>query len=226
MSDTPLKILIVDDDDTNLLVLRSMLQKYFDNIQVIEANSGINALSYLTKKIVDLIILDIQMPQMDGFETAKMIQSRSKTKHIPIVFLTAVYKSDDFKNRGYDVGAVDYLIKPIQPLKLTEKISFYLRFIQQQHLHNREEEAIEQKVDEQIADLQDKSLQQEMIDRKHLQEISQELSISLNTIIGYKEALKKITLNLAYTKGMSELNKIDDELKKMLNLSKKCNAAL
>ncbi len=226
MSDDNIEILIVDDDDTNRLVLHHMLKKHFNRVIITEANSGINALSHLTKRIADLIILDIQMPQMDGFETAKMIQTRSKTQHIPIVFLTAVYKSDEFKDRGYDVGAVDYLIKPIQPDKLIQKISFYLRFIQQQRLHNREEEAIEEKVEEEIGELQDQTLKQEIIDRKRLKEISQELSTSLNTISGYKDALQKVTLNLAYKDGISELNKIDFEIKKMLDLSKKCSAAL
>jgi len=126
-------ILIVDDNKNNLLSLRALIEKNFRQAEVIEADSGLTALSLLLQKPADLIFLDIQMPQMDGFETAKIIQSRVKTRHIPIIFLTAAYKSEDFKKKGYELGATDYLTKPIDPTRLTDKIRLYLRFIQKQH---------------------------------------------------------------------------------------------
>lgn len=134
MSHSPnsIKILIVDDNKNNLLSLRALIEKNFQQAEVIEADSGINALSMLLKETADLIFLDIQMPQMDGFETAQMIKSRIKTQNIPIIFLTAAYKSDEFKKKGFEVGATDYLTKPIDPTKLTEQIRLYLRFVQKQ----------------------------------------------------------------------------------------------
>jgi CheY-like chemotaxis protein len=125
-----IKILIVDDNPNNLLSLRALIEKNFKQAEVIEADSGISALSMLLKISADLIFLDIQMPQMDGFETAQMIKSRIKTRNIPIIFLTAAYKSDEFKKKGFDVGAADYLTKPIDPKKLTNKIRLYLNFLQ------------------------------------------------------------------------------------------------
>ena len=70
------------------------MEEHFEEIEIVEANSGIEALEVLMRESIDLIILDIQMPEMDGFQTAKLIRSRKKTRNIPIVFLTVAYKSE------------------------------------------------------------------------------------------------------------------------------------
>ncbi len=144
------RILIVDDNKNNLFTLNNLLGEHIQ-AEVIQADSGITALQILLKEKVDLILLDVQMPEMDGFETAKLIRSRKKTQHIPIVFLTAAYKSDEFKQRGFDVGAADYLTKPIDATLLISRIQTYLRFIEQEHLHNAE---LELKVQQRTAELQ------------------------------------------------------------------------
>ncbi|MEN8219979.1 MAG: response regulator, partial [Pseudomonadota bacterium] len=134
-----LKILIVDDDPNNLLSLHGLLEEYLSKVHIIEANSGISALSLLMKESVDLIFLDIQMPKMDGFETAQMIQSRQKMRHVPIVFLTAAYKSAEFHKKGLELGATDYLTKPINTTDLIGKVKTYLRLIQQERLRQEEQ---------------------------------------------------------------------------------------
>ena len=125
----PLVILIVDDVPSNLFTLRALLEEHFEDVEITEANSGFEALEKLMREPVDLIILDIQMPEMDGFQTAKLIRSRRKTKNIPIVFLTAAYKSDQFRNQGFSLGATDYLTKPIDDYQLTTRINSYLSII-------------------------------------------------------------------------------------------------
>ena len=130
MSNTKLTILIVDDNENNLISLRAVIEKNFSQANVIDADSGLHALSILLRQSVDLIFLDIQMPNMDGFETAQMIRSREKIRDVPIIFLTAAYKSDDFKKKGFDVGGTDYLTKPIDSNLLVDKIRLYLRFVQ------------------------------------------------------------------------------------------------
>ena len=92
-------ILIVDDNSNNLFTLRTIIHQYI-NAQVIEAASGEKALDILINRRVDLIILDIQMDGMDGFETASIIKSRKRTQDIPIIFLTAAYISDEFQGTG------------------------------------------------------------------------------------------------------------------------------
>lgn len=142
-------ILIVDDNKNNLFTLRTLINEHIE-ANIIEADSGQGALDVLLLKAVDLIILDVQMPEMDGFETAKLIRSFKKTRHIPIVFLTAAYKSAEFQQKGFASGAADYLTKPIDAPQLISRINTYLRFIEQERRHHAE---LEQKVQERTAEL-------------------------------------------------------------------------
>ncbi len=123
-------ILIVDDNKMNLKNLHHLFEEELQQVKVFEAQSGVIALNVLMKEKVDLILLDVQMSQMDGFETAKFIRSRRKTKHIPIIFLTAAYKSEEFKKKGYELGAIDYLTKPIETYTFITTIQDYLQRIQ------------------------------------------------------------------------------------------------
>ena len=91
-------ILTVDDNPNNLFTLRTLLESSLD-ADVIEAQSGAEALEKISEQKIDLILLDIQMPEMNGFEVAKLIRNRRKFQNIPIIFLTAVYKSEDFKQQ-------------------------------------------------------------------------------------------------------------------------------
>jgi len=132
------KLLIVDDNENNLFALRTLIQKHMD-VDVLEATSGQMALHIaLSTPDLDLIVLDIQMPVMDGFQTASMLKIRNKTKDIPIIFLTAAFKTDEFQKKGYDVGAVDYLLKPIDDNQLINKISTYFRLIEKERDLNRQ----------------------------------------------------------------------------------------
>ena len=150
MSDNDIfRLLIVDDNKNNLFTLRTLIEDHID-AHIIEAESGLQALDILRKNTADLIILDVQMPEMDGFETAGLIRSVKKTRHIPIVFLTAAYKSEEFQQKGFAVGAADYLTKPIDPAQLISRIKTYLRFIEQERRHNRD---LEHKVRERTAEL-------------------------------------------------------------------------
>jgi len=121
-----IKILIVDDIQANLISLEFLLQEYFDEIKIIKANNGEEALKLSMQERMDLIILDIQMPGMDGFEVATLLKANRRTKDAPIIFLTAAFKDEEFQKRGFDVGAVDYLTKPIEKNKLLNKLKLYI----------------------------------------------------------------------------------------------------
>ena len=126
------RILIVDDNENNLYSLNALIDKYMD-VEVLQASSGSEAIDIaLRDPRIDLIVLDIQMPEMDGFQTASMLKVRRKTRDIPIIFLTAAYKTDEFQKKGYEVGAADYLLKPIDDNQLINKISTYLRLIEKE----------------------------------------------------------------------------------------------
>ena len=138
------KLLAVDDNEHNLFTLRALVQEHMD-VEILEASSGPDALEIAqAQPDVDLIILDVQMPEVDGFETAKMLKLRRKTRDIPIIFLTAAFKTEEFQRKGYDVGAADYLLKPIDDNQFLNKISTYFRLIEK-------ERELNQVLEEQVA---------------------------------------------------------------------------
>ncbi|WP_296703627.1 response regulator [Thiocapsa sp. UBA6158] len=144
------KLLIVDDHAHNLFTLRTLIESEMD-VEVLEATSGQDAIDLTHRHPdIDLIILDVQMPEMDGFETASMLKLRKRTRDIPIIFLTAAFKSEEFQQRGFAVGAVDYLLKPIDDNLLINKISTYFRLIEKERELNR---TLEQTVAERTSEL-------------------------------------------------------------------------
>lgn len=112
-------VLLVDDNPKNLLALEAILDNLDHNL--VKAYSGEQALRCLLKQDFAVILLDVQMPGIDGFETARLIRERDKTRHTPIIFFTAFSKSDTLMFKGYSLGAVDYLLKPIEQEILTSK---------------------------------------------------------------------------------------------------------
>ncbi|KJH72415.1 hybrid sensor histidine kinase/response regulator [Aliterella atlantica] len=117
-------ILIVDDRPENLLALEAILDNLKANL--VRANSGEQALRCLLNQDFAVILLDVQMPGIDGFETATLIRQRERSRHTPIIFLTAFSKSDELRSKGYATGAVDYLLKPIQPEILISKVAVFI----------------------------------------------------------------------------------------------------
>src|SRR6267142_1568909 len=118
-----IKILLVDDTPENLVSLEAALSVLGEDLVL--ANSGKEALRHLLNDDFAAILLDVKMPEMDGFETAELIRSRKRSRHTPILFLTG-YKSDEHLFRGYDLGAVDFLFKPIVPEILRSKVSVFV----------------------------------------------------------------------------------------------------
>src|SRR5688572_29725376 len=109
---SPVKILVVDDREDNLFSIETILEE--DNYKIVKANSGKAALKILlTQHDFTLILMDVQMPDMNGFETANLIYQREKLKHIPIIFITAHNYNDEQVFEGYKIGAIDYIYKPI-----------------------------------------------------------------------------------------------------------------
>ena len=117
------RVLVVDDDERNLLAISTVLEDLGD---IVTANSGEEALRHLLKDDFAVILLDVYMPGMDGYETAEIIRGRDQTKRIPIVFLSAVNKEPQHLLRGYAMGAVDYVFKPVEPVVLRSKVAVFV----------------------------------------------------------------------------------------------------
>ena len=107
----PIHILLVDDKPANLLALESLLES--PDVITIKAATGNEALGILLEYDFALVLMDVQMPDMDGFETAELMRSNERTRNIPIIFVTAISKEKQHIFKGYESGAVDYLFKPL-----------------------------------------------------------------------------------------------------------------
>lgn len=133
------KLLLVDDDRANLLALQAVLDPL--NEQLLLAESGMDALRLCLEHDFAAILLDVRMPEMDGFETAELIRARKRSRQTPILFLTA-YRSDEQLFRGYDLGAVDFLFKPIVPEVLQSKVSVFVELRRSEQLLRGQTEAL------------------------------------------------------------------------------------
>ncbi len=129
----PIPILIVDDRPANLVALESLIEG--PDRTIIQAQSGNEALQRVLEADVALVLLDVQMPDMDGFETAELMRLNPATARIPIIFVTAISNEQKHVFKGYESGAVDYISKPIEPLILQSKVNVFCQlYLQRQEL--------------------------------------------------------------------------------------------
>jgi CheY-like chemotaxis protein len=160
-SKPPANILLVDDEPSNLLALEAVLEGLGQNLM--RANSGEEALRHLIQKDFAVILLDVLMPGMNGFETAALIRQRDLSRHIPIIFLTAGGKTETEMFQAYAVGAIDYLLKPFVPEALRSKVSVLI------DLHRRTEETrrLNDELSRRVKELVILNLKLEIENRKH-----------------------------------------------------------
>lgn len=139
-----ISLLIVDDIKENLYALEVLLEELeieeenFEGLNIISALNGEEALRIALKENIDLILLDVRMPVMDGFEVAEILKSSIKTSQIPIIFVTAEFKSSDFVGKGYSIGALDYFTKPIEKFQFLNKIKLYISLFLSKKIQKKE----------------------------------------------------------------------------------------
>ena len=132
-----IKCLLVDDVPENLIALEALLQR--DGLEILKAQSGPEALELLlTHSDVALALLDVQMPEMSGFELAELIRGSERTRHIPLIFITAGSREHNWQFRGYESGAVDFLYKPIDPHMLINKANVFFELQRRKQAQARE----------------------------------------------------------------------------------------
>ena len=154
-----MKILLVDDNPANLLALESILADLGQ--ELVKAHSGRQALRYLLNQDVAVILLDVNMPGMSGFETAELIRRRKRSEHTPIIFVSAIDQTQNHALQGYSLGAVDYLPTPATPEVLRSKVAVFIELFKKTQEVRRQEQALralnaqlEQRVAERTAELQ------------------------------------------------------------------------
>lgn len=175
-----IKILLVDDREDNLFSIEAVLEQ--NGYTFVRANSGRQALKILLKEQdFSLILMDVQMPDLDGFETASLIYDREKLRHIPIIFITAFDYGDDKMYKGYQSGAVDYIFKPINPALLKAKVSVFIDLYKKNHQLMAQEQwlkainnELEERVKERTEELMNKNEELELKNRE-LKKINNDL---------------------------------------------------
>lgn len=172
------RILLVDDKPENLFALEKMLQD--ENREFLKATSGNVALKLALNNEVALIMLDVQMPEMDGFDVAKMLRSNPKTSQIPVLFVTAINKDDKYVLKGYELGAIDYLFKPLNIAITKAKVDTFIKLHQQQKLLVEKNKELEN-----LTSLVDNSLNITCVFNKK-DFIIKEVNTTFKSLLGYE----------------------------------------
>ncbi len=146
-------LLLVDDRPENLVALEAVLGD--QGLDLVKAMSGNDALRATLKQDFALVLLDVQMPGMDGFETAELMRANPKTRHLPIIFVTAGMKEAHQQFKGYEAGAVDYLIKPFEPHILQSKVRVFVELYRQRRQLEEHQAQLEGKIKERVSQLRE-----------------------------------------------------------------------
>lgn len=206
------RILVVDDVSQNIQVIGNIL--YENNYQVSFALSGPEALSLLNHEYYDLILLDILMPGMDGYEVCKIVKANEKISHIPIIFLTAKSDTDSIL-KGFELGAVDYLSKPFNTKELLARVKTQIELKKQKEQLENINELLEEKVKIRTTELQKANEQLQILEQakgKFLNLISHELRTPLNVINGFIEILYPSLKNTEHEQTIETLMSVTDKL--------------
>jgi len=209
MADTyfPVKILIVDDVPSNIIALKRILEGL--DVIIFQATNGYEALELTLQHDFALVLLDVQMPEIDGYETAKAMRSAKNTRHTPVIFVTANAAEEVNAIKGYEAGAVDYITKPINPTVLISKIKVFIdMYSQQQKLRHLNDELDEARKLSETANKAKSSF---------LANMSHEIRTPLNGIIGTTELLGQSDLNDGQKKYIDVIGKSGDTLLTLIN---------
>jgi len=216
-NDQKMKILMVDDSPANLYALEQILKKL--DVELFRAQSGNKALELTLSNDFSLVLLDVQMPVMNGYEVAQFMRSEERTSQIPIIFITAIDRDDQFELKGYETGAVDFIFKPLNPQILLSKVKIFAELYQAklQLLKKNEELEASTAAAQEMTRVATEASQAKS---QFLANMSHELRTPMNSIVGFGEMLidedltqhQRDSVNTIRSSGRSLLNLIDDIL--------------
>ncbi len=187
------KILIVDDLIENLISLEAILDDF--DVEIVRASSGFDALKLSQKEEFALVILDVQMPGMNGYETLEMMRQRKKTRYLPVIFVSAIHQSDLHIIKGIETGAVDFIPKPIIPDILKGKVRVFLDlYLQKAKLKDLLDEM--EKINMSLKIAKNKAEEATRTKSMFLANMSHEIRTPLNGVIGISKLLQKSGLNM------------------------------
>jgi signal transduction histidine kinase len=198
MNDDIANILIVDDLPENLLALNALIRS--ENRRIFQASKGEDALDLLLQHEFALAILDVQMPGMNGFELAELMRGTEKTRHIPIIFVTAAGKESNYSFKGYEAGAIDFLYKPLDMDAVRSKVSIFVELYCQRNETRRQLLALEKSRQEQEALLKELQVTQLELQKAVLMRddfmslVAHELRTPLNTLF-LESKMRKMQLD-------------------------------
>lgn len=236
---SPVKILAVDDREDNLFSIETILEQ--ENYTIVKATSGRAALKILLQQQdFTLILMDVQMPDMNGFETASLIYEREKLRHIPIIFITAHNQGEDRMFEGYKMGGVDFIYKPINPVLLRYKVSVFVELYQKTHEllnherkllaanRNLEQEVQERRLkEEKIRLLNEQLLENNLQLKATVEELdrfayvaSHDLQEPLRKILVFSDKLQtkyKDSLDLEVAQSLEKIAKASTRMQSLIN---------
>ncbi|HZZ75494.1 MAG TPA: hybrid sensor histidine kinase/response regulator [Puia sp.] len=221
-------ILIVDDSPENIFTLKTLLELHA--FPTDSASSGEEALKKTLRNSYALIILDVQMPGMDGFEVAEALSGNSVTKEIPIIFLSAVNTEKKYITKGYSSGGIDYVTKPIDPDILLLKVKTFYRLYEQNRILNEMQDSLRQEIEFRKAAQQEAQAASKRKD-EFMSIASHELKTPLASVKAYVQLLDRSLANDAKIKGyldrtLAQINKLNNLIVDLLDTSRIENGKL
>ncbi len=213
------KILIVDDKPENLFTLEDFILENLD-VEVFKAERGNDALKLFLHHQFSLAILDVQMPEMDGYELAKYIRIRNESRSTPIIFLSAVYSDDFHVFKGYDSGGVDFITKPFNPQLLLNKIRFFIRLKAEEIKRKQIENNLAELVRERTEELEKAKFQAEEANRaksNFLATMSHEIRTPMHAVLGMADLLKSTKINKVQTEYIKTIHQAGELLLSIIN---------
>ena len=222
-------ILLVDDNPKNLVALESILDR--PDVELFRAASGNEALAQVLEHEFALVLMDVQMPEMDGFETAALMRGIEKSRHIPIIFVTAINKEQKYVFKGYESGAVDYLFKPLEPEILNSKVNIFIDLYRQRKTIKRQSLELEKKITELNAAFLELQKKEKLLEQKtrqlensnqELKEfayvVSHDLKATLRGINSLVDWLNEDYAEVLDEQGRRYLQLLQDRVKRMHDL--------